>query len=31
VSLNDETWRIVPRDTTSPRVIEASSDLVVTP
>lgn len=31
VSLNEETWRIVPRDKTSTRVIEASTDLVVTP
>ncbi|MEO5839798.1 MAG: hypothetical protein ABIQ73_21150 [Acidimicrobiales bacterium] len=31
VSLNEETWRIVPRDKTSIRVIEASPDLTVTP
>ena len=31
VSLNDEMWRIVPRDKTSVRVIEASPDLVVSP
>jgi hypothetical protein len=31
VSLNEETWRIIPRDKTSTRVIEASPDLTVTP
>ncbi|HUP76243.1 MAG TPA: hypothetical protein VM282_24630 [Acidimicrobiales bacterium] len=30
VSLNDETWRIVPHDKNALRVIEASPDLVVT-